>query len=116
MITTRYLGMMFGKFKVIGFYYSTNNNIVNLKVKCGCKKVKEVKLSYEKILKIKCANCGRFDVVIPISYYSGTKLVKDTVTIGEYKYKKLKTQYLESTQTISEIDFIIKRIFKNETK
>lgn len=112
MIYTMYNGMNLGGYRVVKFVFNQDNNIIKLKLLCiNCKEYKEVTLKYESILKIKCRVCGRLDVVIPINYIRTSKVVSDTITIGAYKYRKLKSLYNKSAKIISEIDYLRQQIF-----
>ena len=107
MINTNYIGMRFGGFEVVEYSLGIEKEIIQLRVKCSrCGEYKTIGLRYEKVLRIKCGKCGRMDAVVPINYYGKTKLVKDTVNIGEYRYRKLRTEYKKDNQGKTEVEFI----------
>lgn len=107
MIYTNYVGMRLGAYEVIAYRLDTENAIINLIVRCGkCGETKKIKLAYEEVTRIKCNKCSRLDVVIPIEYYNNTRLVKDTITIGAYKYRKIKSEFNRDNQGKSESEFI----------
>lgn len=111
MISTNYIGMRFGAFEVIEYYVI--DNVITVKVIChSCKATRQAKIKYEKVLKLKCYTCGRFDAVIPISYYKGSIIVKDTINLGAYNYKKLKEGF-KNEQNISEIEYLRNKIIQN---
>lgn len=113
MIYTNYVGMVLGGYVVIGYRIDIVNKVIELEVKCmhcGYKKV--VKLYGDKLLKIKCNSCGRYDIVVPIEVYEDG-IVKDTMTIGDYQYRKLKKLYKDSNIQEGELIFI-KRLLTKE--
>lgn len=106
--------MRFGKFVVVGYEIIRESTTIILNVKCDkCNEYKKVKLKNETILKIRCKKCGRVDVVLPINYYSDTNMVKDTVTISQYEYRKLRSQFTRSNTEKSELNFIIGKLLNN---
>lgn len=117
MINTNYLGMRLGNFEVIGYNINLIKLRLNFNLRCErCGISREVSIKYEKILRIKCRGCGRLDIVLPIEYYGETKVVKDTISVGEYKYNKLRKELIKSGNNESEIDFIRRRLLNEEEK
>lgn len=112
MVYTNYGGMQFGAFKVIEYELNLDEELISFSVRCGsCGELKKIKLKHEKILRIKCRKCGRMDVVIPIKDIKNTKIVGDTITLGAYRYRKLRDQYKEVGSKKSELNYIRDEVY-----
>lgn len=99
--------MRFGIFKITSYVLNLNKSSIDLEVTClNCNRHRKVKLVYDKVVRVKCNQCGKLEVVIPISYYTGTKIVNDTRTIGYYMYRKIKKEYAIDNKDMSEAEFI----------
>lgn len=106
-VYTDYIGMVFGKYTVVGCKIDVDKELITLEVKCGnCDINKKVKLSHEKISRIKCRKCGRLDVVIPLNYYDNTNLVRDVIHVGAYQFLKMKGEYKKINTSKSELSYI----------
>lgn len=105
----KYMNMTFNGYTVLGYYIKESADYIELKVKCcKCNACRTVRVKYENITKIKCKTCHRLAIIVPINYYNNTKIAKEIVVIGEYKYRKLKRQYKEIVEEtgLKELEFI----------
>lgn len=111
MISTNYIGMRIGKFEIVEFYINYEDEFIEFRLLCGrCGRYTNIKLVKGKISRVHCNNCYLTYRLLPISNYDDIEIVKDTMTIGEYQYKKLRKEYKKSSSDASELEFILSRI------
>jgi ribosomal protein S27E len=109
-VLPNYLGLYLKGFRVIGYYINETDENVKLKLKCErCGNIKYARLLYERVVKVRCKECGRNIVIVPLNYYEGTKFVKDMMSLGYFQYKEMRRE-VRKDNDINELEYIRNKI------
>lgn len=104
---TNYIGMRLDNFEVIGFSVNDITKEIDIKIQCTkCGHTVNSSINPKKCTRILCKNCGglKYIVVTSISKLSGLPL--NFIIVSDYKYRKIRQQYIKDGQAISWVNYI----------
>ena len=50
---------------------------------------------------------------MPVDYYDNTKLVKDTISVGAYRYRQIRKEFNKDNEGKSEVDYVRDIVYNN---